>query len=368
MKSAPTSAVLLSRQPLRPCGTTPWVVKAAEAVRRVEQNGHRLLASTGMQTWEMLVYLAKIRNVDQTILVPATEDSDFQRQKDSLLHDFELPPDATAFEKVSIPDANKSRKSLLLERDRQIVRKADILLPVSIRPGGHMDALIKERLDQGRCRVINDFRIDHDNRPKSISYGIETEIANPEIATVGNQYLIHWTRATNGPWPGEKKLHYFSDVANSESYPRDGFRTLRNILKTGGIAASSMHMPKGVSTVSFSGLSPEKAAPLMKWRARYRIMSFEPYGVGIERTAAGKLGVLPVEYHPSGAPPPGVPPWLLQSEGAKTDWKREEEYRYPADFPLSSIDRPKIACFCRRREEAEQIRREFGVKTLWFQD
>ncbi len=368
MKSMHTAAILLSRQPLRPCGTTPWVKKAAEAVRWVEHKGHRLLTSNGMQTWELLVYLARSRNIDQTIIVPATGEVDFQTQKDSLLRHFELSPASTAFEKISAADANTCRKALLFERDRETIRKAEILLPISVRPGGHMETLMKERLKQGGCRAIDDFRIEYDDRPNSIRYSMEMENPNPEIPAVGNKYLIHWTRATNGPWPGEKKLQYFYDVVNSESYPRDGFRTLQNILKAGKIAASSLHMPKGISTVSFSGLPPVEVVPLMKWRARYRIMSFEPYGVGIERNAAKEFGVLPVGYHPSGAPPPCVPRWLLQSEGLKTDWKREEEYRCPADFALSSLDRKTMACFCRRREEAEKIREEFGITTYCFQD
>jgi hypothetical protein len=58
----------------------------------------------------------------------------------------------------------------------------------------------------------------------------------------------------------------------------------------------------------------------------------------------------------------------LQSAGAKTDWKREEEFRHKGDFPLSSIERRFLACFCKRREEADRIEKEFGIKTYGFEN
>lgn len=365
MKPYLTAAILLSRQALRPCGTTPWVGRAVEAVRWVKRKGYRLLTSTGMQTWEMLVYLAQSRNVGQTIFVPATGQENFKRQIEELCFHFDLNRSFTAFERISNQD--RRGKNLQFERDRKIIFDADILLPVSVRSGGHMEKLIGERKNDGHCRIIDRFRIEHDNRPNSVSYSMEKAKPNSRLLGTGNKHLIHWTRATNGPWPGEKKRDYFFDLLKSESYPRDGFHTLQNILKAGRIAASSLHMPKGVCTVSFSGLSPEKAARLMKWRSRYRIMSFEPYGVGIERKIAETLGILPVRYHPPGAIPSDAPSWLLQSEGLKTDWKKEEEYRYPADFDLSLLDRGAIVCFCRRHEEAEQIRERFGIASFHFE-
>ena len=106
--------------------------------------------------------------------------------------------------------------------------------------------------------------------------------------------------------------------------------------------------------------------PLMKWRSRYRQMSFEPYGIGIEKTTAIQLGIVPVHYYRKKEYPKDKPPWQLQSQGMKTDWKQEAEYRYPGDFNLSDIEPKKVAYFCHTRDEADFIEKSFGIRSYAF--
>ena len=40
-----TAAIVLSRQPLRPCGLTPWVTKVVEAATWIRQQNLTLLSS-----------------------------------------------------------------------------------------------------------------------------------------------------------------------------------------------------------------------------------------------------------------------------------------------------------------------------------
>lgn len=361
-----TSAILLSRQPLRPCRLTPWVRQTLFAVDWVKENHLCLLTSLGMQTWEFLIYLAQIRKIEQVVLIPATVEYEFETLQQITIDQFNLDQSLVRFRPVMSKANDYQNRKLLYDRDYAAVFEADILIPVSIRAKGHMEDLIQKKINEKQGEVITHFQIEYQKRERPLAYDIERDQLPSETINIGDRYIIHWTRAPNGPWPSEKKHAYFCAVAGSDFYPRTAFHTIQNIVKTGKIIASSAHMPRGIPVVSFSGLAPDKILPLMKWRSRYRRMSFEPYGIGIEKTTARQLGIVPVQYYRKGEYPENMPFWQLQSRGVKTDWKQEAEYRYPGDFSLSDIDRSKVVCFCHTRYEANVIERSFGIKTYAF--
>ncbi len=378
MNRFPTSAVLLSRQPLRPCCQTPWIRKSIEAVNWVKQNRLTLLTSTGMQTWEFLMYLARSRQVEQVVLVPAENEEAFKKIQESVQYHFELDPELVSFKAVLPGPVDQGDRGLPYDRDCAAVFQADILLPVSVRPGGHMEELIrrKKRLAQsgekienrkaGGFQVNRGFQIDYLKKDRRIAYHINKSQVSSEAANMGERFIIHWTRGCNGPWPDERKGQYYADVENQDAHPRSAFHTLMRILETGKLMASSAHKPKAVPTVSFSGLPPVEAAGLMRWRSRYRQMTFEPYGIGIEKEEAERLGILPVRYYHKGEPVNNEYRWRLQSAGTRTNWKNEMEYRFPGDFYLPDIDCRKMICFCRTKKEACAVEKKFGIKTYAF--
>jgi hypothetical protein len=357
-----TSAILLSRQPLRPCGLTPWIRQTLNAVKWVKENHLCLFTSLGIQTWEFLIYSAQSHKIEQVVLIPAMNMHEFETLKEFIKVQFNLDPSLVRF-KAIIPKTNAFQISqLFYERDSAAVFEADVLIPVSIRPKGHMEDLIQKKMNKKQGAVNVQFQIEYQKRRESISYHVSSENLPSETGMLGDQYIIHWTKAPNGPWPTEKKFAYFDAVAGSDFYPRNAFHTLQNIIKTGKIIASSVNMPKGTPVVSFSGLAPDKMLPLMRWRSRFRRMSFEPYGIGIEKMTARQLGIVPVRYYQKGEYPRNKPLWQLQSRGFKTDWKQEMEYRYLGDFNLPGISRTKIVCFCHTRHEADIIEKSSGLK------
>ena len=360
-----TSVILLSRQHMRPCCLTPWVRQAISAVQWVKKNHLCLFTSIGMQTWEMLIYLAQSHEINQVVLIPAIDEQEFESLKESVMDQFKLNRSLTRF-KAIMPEKNDCESLKLPEkRDSEAVTQADLVIPVSIRPKGNMAYLFRN-ITGKHGKVIDQFQIQYQKKGYPIAYQIEKDKLATETINIGDRYVVHWTRASNGPWPSEKKHAYFEALANSDEYPRTAFHTIQNIIKTGKIMASSAHMPKGIATVSFSGLAPDKILSLMKWRRRYRQMSFEPYGIGIEKTAAYQLGIVPVYYYHKKEYPKNKPPWQLQSGGVKADWKQESEFRYPGDFDLSAIAADKMVCFCHTPNEADLIGKSFGIKTYAF--
>jgi hypothetical protein len=170
--------------------------------------------------------------------------------------------------------------------------------------------------------------------------------------------VIHWTRGVSGKWLGEREIDLWQAVLASDHWPREGLATLRRVLQSGVVLASPRHMPGNRPCVCFSALPPSAVLPLMRWRARYHEMTFEPYGVGINRDAAAALGITPVTYVSEEERPPAdlAERWRYQSVGRIGDWRAEAEWRLNGHVELSRVPAEAIRVFCRTEEEAARLK------------
>jgi hypothetical protein len=356
------AAILISRQGLHPCQTTPWIVQIKKAFHWLQNNPYQLYTSVGQQTWEIQIFLAQQTKLDQIIVLPTNNAIQFEKLRQTVMTQFCLNKNQTQFEKID----STGSKSWLYQRDKKIIANSDLLIPISIRKKGNMETLISAKPANNSLR--SDFQIDYHPEKANIAYTIDQTQLSKKLLTISSQYLIHWTRASNDPWPTEKKYDYYQSIINSNSYPKSAFAGLENMLAHGKINASARHMPQKTPTVSFSGLPPQKALSMMSWRARYRQMSFEPYGIGIEKDYAKSMGIQAVTYYKSNQKPDNMASWLCQSIGKRSDWRLEDEYRYSGDIDLCCIPNEKKVCFCYRHNEARDIQKRFGVKSIAIVD
>ncbi|UCE24282.1 MAG: hypothetical protein JSU74_13490 [Candidatus Zixiibacteriota bacterium] len=364
------SAVLLSRQALHPSRRHPWVAKSIDAVKYLKQHNHRLCSSTNVQTWEMLTALGSLYGLELEIHLPCHDEQQFQALSSDAVEQFDLNPRETQFVPVLADPAKTTRKDLWLGRDKSIIERADIILPVSVRAGGKMESMIKEAGNNGKT-VCRDFAAPYRYRKSPLSYRITGRKLNPQLRELGRTYLIHWTRTFNSAWPTEKLLDFYRAIVESDTYPRTACGSLRNIVSMQLIKATSKHMPENTPTVSFSNRPPAEMTSLIAWRSRYRMMSFEPYGIGIEKGLARQMNIMPVVYYDKAQPSVSkcnvrTPGWLTQSRGEKTDWSLEDEYRHLGDLNLSSISKDRLILICRTSPEAEAIANLSGVTAVPF--
>jgi hypothetical protein len=262
-----------------------------------------------------------------------------------------------------------SNEELWKDRDRALFAAAEILIPVSIRPEGFMSELVSAAKRAGK-NVNYEFQAEYHPAAAKLAYGIDELCLSDEIKSIGNKYVIHWTRSSNGPWPNEKKLDYYKSILSSLEYPHCALNSLQKIISTKQIIASSKNMPGKIATVSFSALAPIETIKLMRWRPRYHQMSFEPYGIGVEKSAALSLGIRKVLYYnaQSGKAPKSVPSWLTQSSGRITDWRSEEEYRHKGNFDLSAVARGSLIAIFYRTAEAKEPKNRLNIKSVSFCD
>ena len=354
------AAILLSRQAMRPTGSTPWIKNSYEALKWIKANNYILISSVGMQTWEMITAIASNIRINQEIYINCKDDKEFGNLTKSIIKQFELDINKSHLFPV-YPQQNQSHLHL---RDEIVLRNADILIPISIRSDGFMISYINA--NNNNQIIINKFQTKYNKRTNSLKYSIGTDKINPQLKEIGKAYLIHWTRTANYNWPDESKTSYWRGVASSIDYPRGAIDTLKHILSTGKIIPSSRHMPSGVKTVSFTSLPPIESLSLMKWRTRYREMSFEPYGIAIEKKWGIENGITAVNYYnPELKEKPNLEEiWYSHSKGIKTDWQKEHEYRYNKDFDLTKVPKDKLLIICYKPDEIQKIETESEIKII----
>ncbi|MBU8933416.1 MAG: hypothetical protein KOO62_05355 [candidate division Zixibacteria bacterium] len=358
------AAILLSRQPLHPNGNAGWVRQVIKAVQWVRDHDLTLVTSIGLQTWELITTFGAELDLRQEILIPAANESDFARLQSWTLEQFTFDQTRTRIRPVILSEGGEVT-NLSVQRDRAVVDTADTLVPISVRSGGNMSRLISEGYSAGK-EIMSSMQIVYQRRSSRLKYKIIHDHLNSELDRFGRKYLVHWTRSSNGPWPDERVVDYWRAVVDSKTHPRSAFDTLQHIVSTRKIIASPRHMPGGVATVSMTGLDPEKALALMRWRARYHEMSFEPYGLAIDRDFALAHGVVPVVYYEkkSSQSEARENAWQFQSRGHKTDWRVEEEFRCRGDFDLSGIPPDKLLAICYRPDESTRLESTSGIRTI----
>ncbi len=348
-------AVLLSRQNLYPCKRSFWIENSIKAILWIGKENHTLVTSIGLSTWEILITLGIKYSLRQIVIIPAESIDIFRKKLDYYTNHFNFDNSISI---LPLIENATSKNELLFARDEKIIELSDILLPVSIRKNGNFH----KKIISTKKSINSIFSISYENkqydRPK---YQIGKVIKN-DIFT-SNKYIIHWTRRSKSNWPDEKLLTYYLDILNSDEYPRSGFETLKNILDKRVIIASNRHMVKGFNCVSFTDSPVIEFVKLMKWRKRYVEYSFEPYGIGIEREYGIFSGITKVTYVSDKKNIEKKDSWKYQTIGNKSDWRKENEYRYKGDFDLSIVPEKKLVFFCAYKEEEENLRRDYGIFT-----
>lgn len=337
------AAILVSRQALGPCRSTPWVSAMLKAMDWLKEQGYGIVGTVGFPTWDLITVAAAEAGLPLKILLI---DASRNRHPDlaSLGAAYGL---GAANTDIRWLDSGPQTESC----DESIIADADLLVPISLRRGGTLERLVAT----AQKPIEHMFEVPYNTRAEAAAYRIAPELINPELTACASDYLFHWTRTTYHPWPDETVGEYCRAILHSARYPRTALATLRHILETGIIRASRHHMPLKTPCVSFSAAFPRDVAGLMRWRARYRQMSLEPYGIGIRTSVAAKFGIRPVEYVDSTAGPLSARHWYQQSTGTRGDWPPEQEHRLLGPLDLCLVSPKDLLAVCRFESERQQL-------------
>ncbi len=351
--------ILNSRQHLGMTGGCDWVKKTIEAISWIRDQKHFLITSVGIKTWEISLFAAVEQSVPVIILIPVSSENAFDSLRNHYCTQFRIDPANVTFIPVTGSEIEPDEQKM---RDNVAVKMADLVIPVSIRKDGSLARLVAG-LEPASCCL--DFITPYQSKGCVQKTCYSDFKVNDEIQGEGlSDYLFHWTRTTWKPWPDELMADYYKDIVNSVDYPRTALKTLEHMLKSRRIIGSDRHMPGKYRCVSFTGETPDRFLPLMRWRSRYKEMSFEPYGIGISKSIAVKHGAKPVVYTESKAGISEEDQWSTQSFGKKGNWLLENEYRCRDKFSFADIDNNDLVIICQTVEEASMLSGSSGLNVI----
>ncbi len=357
------AVVLNSSQSKTPCGNDPWVTTTSMAVTDLVGSGHTIITSIGLITWELATFLVAKNDGSQIVVSPYCDDENGKIIFQNTVDEFGLDDDRTAMVFVAPETSLRKPKATWLKRDKAAITLANLLVPVSIRPGGKLENLLKTFGNERG--VLSKYQIEYKKpiiRPpryknKPIQFNIESW-----------DYITHWTRTQHGPWPGQTKRDFYRQLLKSENeYPNSAFNTLRNIAEEKIIKASSKKIRDALEVVGFTESDPREVLSQMRWLPKRVNWNFEPYGVAISKKTASRIGIRPVIY---GYPDdyerlanPDRP--YFQSRGQKdVDWSMEREWRHIGDLDLSKIPPEDLTFLIWRKGEADLLRKITASEVL----
>ena len=355
------AAVLNSSQSKTPCGNDSWIKGSTRAVKALIENGYTILTSIELVTWELLTFLVSEYGGSQVIVSPIGDKDSCKTIFEKTVTQFHLDEDKAAMVFVKSEADSRKPKSTWFKRDKAVIQLADLLAPVSIRPGGRLEKLLSET----KKSTSSEFRI-HYAKPLANPPGYDfSEAKFPEGIW---DYIVHWTRTCHGPWPGESKYDFLNRLVNSGSeYPNNAFRSLKNMIKTEKIYASSKRIRKSIRCIGFSDLGPESMLKLMRWLPKRVSWNFEPYGLAIKKDAASDFEIRRVIYGDNEVyeklSEENRP--YFQSRGSEeVDWSEENEWRKLGDLTLDKIHRKDLALIVWSKAEASEISNITDIKVF----
>ncbi len=344
-----------------------WIIKTGLAVKQAVSEKRTILTSVGMNSWEIALFFASRYRANIRMYIPIMTKANRAKVADDYIKQFNLQDKNIQWQFFEYDDLKRNRALFQSERDKAIIKQADIICPVSLRPNSNLVNLIK--IFGKTDSVHEDYSVKYLSSSRREQMDYDSSKINPNMDDRLSDYVVHWTRGSNLPWPGENRYSYYDDIVKSNTYyPRNALQTLRRILSEKKLRASSRHYRKNCAAVAFSSLFPSEALHLMKWRARYREMSFEPYGIALKMTTAERFGIRRVlygnvemyQYLESEDRP------YFQAIGRKGFWIPEREYRHIGDFDLSQIEDRDMTIIVRRPDEIHEVKSIFPGTVMSF--
>jgi hypothetical protein len=362
-------AIINSRQSLRPTGASAWVEATEHAITALTTQGdYVFLASLGEVTFELTLFHLSNAGAEVEIALTTNQLKEYARDEDSLkqylVSEYRLSAERLRI--IRIDSHAPTTMGSSHARDLELLSRADIITPISIRQGGFWS----ERLESSAAlsaKVDSQFEVPYEKERTRIKQSFAGYNINPATARRLDGHLIHWSRTTNRPWPGETRYEYYRALNEArEIYPRSAYVTIQRILDERRVSSSARHLSERIAMVSLTSASLAESVGLMQYRARYREMTFEPYAIAIPVETARRLGARKVAYHTSGdfAKLSIEDKLFAHSRGADgSNWAKEKEWRIRGDADLASVWR-ELVVLTETREQASRIDEKFGVETL----
>ncbi len=276
--------------------------------------------------------------------------------------------------------------------DRMLIAAADQLVALQVRPNGNLHQLMRARLSDSAwpkgsvwlalgeafvpAEVAAELQslgavgwwlfVEHVSNVLESPRETDTlETCPTTLPWPDGDYLVHWTRRRDGPWPGQSEAEFIDDLLLSrETTSHSAFAALSRIVQQRRLIASAAGIRGDAAVVSFSARPLNELAQQRTFRAHRGRWDCEGYGLCVRREWLQTRGAMPVLYGDdaewaalSNSDRPFFQLKTTRSrDGAKTiHWSQEAEWRVPHDVDLSEASGDDLILFVPSPAEAQQL-------------
>jgi len=312
----------------------------------------------------------------------------------------------SSFPHESRPGHWLSCKNATVSPDHVSVMLADRLDVAMVRRGGTIHRLVLQRLAEdnapvvrvlvpvepwgqpvlpGSARVIHEL-IDagavgyccHWERRKPATADASPPMSSliaPSAASLlstPDRWLVHCTRGRQGAWPGQSDEQFRDSLLLSvpEGADSSPLATLLRIVSQRQLIGSGRTVRCRRPVVCFSDLPILNVIQSRAFRQHLGRWDAEPYGIIVDKQAAGELGAMPVVYVDTahkpkerlihrdpvaGGDPTPIDDWRLQARGTTVDWTQQREWRSPGSIDLRKLSPHQAIVFVANDSEIERF-------------
>jgi hypothetical protein len=330
----PLRALLVSRNTTPPSPDAAWVRALCDEATRAVRAGETLVTGTDRVAYELPLLVSAEHGAPVVVLRKENEPLAVPMPSGSL----EIVLRGTVSDPV---------------RDTLLGCVAKSATRIAVRSGGNMAAIAESIAQRGGAVSTVELPEDDSTLRERWTRKTLTRAFEPW------PYLTHYTREADGAWPGESQYDYLNWLRNDASPARASFATLLRILRERRLRAAGRFIRGGTPVTCWTELPPDRVASLRGWRRGLRRWNFTPYGIAVPRATLETLGARPVRYDSDDADP-----FTQAPRSGSYDWTAEREWRVVGDVDLSCLPDTETIVLTAMADEAEEIKREFGVKAL----
>lgn len=186
-----------------------------------------------------------------------------------------------------------------------------------------------------------------------------------------DEWLVHCTRACDGPWPGQTESQHRDELllagpTCSSQRGRDALDSLCRIVRQRRVIASALASHRSRPVVCFSAVPLAELLRRRQYRSHLHRWDYEPYGIALRKDAAIAAGCQSVIYGTSSDRNSiaATDRYRFQSKGSTYDWTKEQEWRFDRDVILDEFDRRDIRLFVKTDADARRLPNGFAVSVV----
>ena len=308
-------------------------------------------------------------------------------------------------ELVEAPSETTLSPTNLPQRDQIVNSIADLVYVLTLRSGGNLHRVLRDRLQHRRgavvfvdipglqdeaarrelcelgatawrpatesCRAFESLSTTVENALPTSGSSDEVYLITPFPKENAWEMLTHTTRSCSEPWPDQSFDSYADHLFQGHpDADHSSLGTLRRIVCQRRLIASSRTIRGGHRVVSFTACPLERLPTLHQFRAHRVRWDFEPYGICLRREWLQSLGARPVSYGKeeewNSLPEVDRPFFQLARGESGIDWTIEQEWRHLGDLDLSHATASDVLLFVPSFEAAKSLAKIVSWPvTLW---